>query len=59
MNKDLINNDYTKKYYDSTSINKGQLRKKYAFITSNKNNFMDKNIKNIEAMSDEIKRHGK
>lgn len=33
MNKDLMNSDSTKKYFDSNNINKGELRKKYAFIT--------------------------
>ena len=31
-----MNSDSTKKYYDSNLINKGLLRKKYAFLTQNK-----------------------
>lgn len=33
MNKDLINADSSKKYYDSNFIKKNTLKKKYAFLT--------------------------
>ena len=38
MNKDLVNADSSKKYYDSNIIKKDTLKKKYAFMTKEQSN---------------------